>query len=97
MLLKQLTLQKMQEGDDVRDHMLRFFDAVNKLSSMSVEINRDLLAIMWLYSLPSSYENFRCDIESRDNLPDPESLKGKSLKKRNPGCRNSKATQRLVL
>lgn len=30
---------------------------------------------MLLYSLPSSFENFRCAIESRDELPTPEVLR----------------------
>lgn len=78
-LLKQLTLQKMSEGESVREHMLKFFDAVEKLNDMGVEINKDLLTIMLLYSLPGSFDNFRCAIESRDDLPDPETLKVKIL------------------
>lgn len=42
---------------------------------MEVEINADLLTIMLLYSLPLSFENFRCAIESRDELLSPEVLK----------------------
>lgn len=73
-LLKQLTLHRMKEEGDVRKHLNMFFDAVNKLGDMDVPINPDLLAIMLLYSLPPSYENFKCAIESRDDLPEPESL-----------------------
>lgn len=78
-LLKQLTLQRMEEGTDVREHLGKFFDAVDKLNDMGVEINADLLAIMLLYSLPSTFENFRCAIESRDELPTPEVLRIKIL------------------
>ncbi|KAG8239755.1 hypothetical protein J437_LFUL019403 [Ladona fulva] len=78
-LLKQLTLQHMEEGGDVREHMARFFDAVYKLAAMDVDINVDLLAIMLLYSLPWSYENYRCAIESRDKLPTVDKLKVKIL------------------
>jgi hypothetical protein len=46
---------------------------------MDININDDLLAIMMLYSLPASYENFRTAIESRDELPSPENLKIKIL------------------
>lgn len=46
---------------------------------MDVVINSDLLAIMLLYSLPSSFENFRCAIESRDELPALEVLKVKII------------------
>ena len=52
-----------------------FFDAVDKLREMEVEINQELLTIMLLYSLPPSYGNFRCAIETRDDLSNPESLK----------------------
>lgn len=40
-----------------------------------MDINRDLLSVMLLYSLPLSFENFRCAIESRDELPSPEALR----------------------
>jgi hypothetical protein len=40
----------MDEGGDVRVHFNGFFDAVDKLGEMDVEINPDLLAIMLLYS-----------------------------------------------
>jgi len=46
---------------------------------MDVVINSDLLAIMLLYSLPSRFENFRCAIESRDELPTLEVLKLKII------------------
>lgn len=78
-LLKQLTLQRMNVGDDVRSHMEKFFDAVDKLAGMDVEINADLLSILLLYSLPHTYENFRCAIESRDELPAPEILRVKII------------------
>ncbi|XP_071578287.1 uncharacterized protein [Temnothorax nylanderi] len=78
-LLKQLMLQRLKDGGDVRDHIAKFFDAVDKLENMKVPINGDLLAIMLLYSLPSSYENFRCAIESRDELSSAEVLKVKII------------------
>lgn len=92
-LLKQLTLQKMQEEDDVRNHINKFFDAVDKLGEMNVDINADLLSIMLLYSLPSSYENFRCAIESRDKLPDAEALKIKILEESDARKQNERITE----
>lgn len=74
-LLKRLTLSKMKEGDDVRLHLAQFSDTVDKLGEMGLVINEDLLSIMLLYSLPESYETFRCAIETRDNLPNLENLK----------------------
>lgn len=77
-LLKQL-IMRLVNGGDVRHHMNKFFNAVNELSAMDVHINGDLLSIMLLYSLPPSYENFRCAIESRDELLTAEALKVKIL------------------
>ena len=68
-LLKQLALQRMEESDDIREHTRKFFDPVDKRDEIDVDISPDLLAIMLLYSLPPSFENFRCAIESRDKLP----------------------------
>lgn len=79
-LLKQLTLLRMEDGADVREHVNKFFDTVDKLEEMDIEINKDLLSIMLLYSMPSNFENFRCAIESRDELPTPETLRVKILK-----------------
>jgi len=74
-LLKLLILQRMEEGGDVHDHIRKFFDTVDKLNEMEVEINPDLLAIILLYSLPPSCQNFRCARESRDERPTPEILR----------------------
>ena len=46
---------------------------------MNLVINDELLAILLLYSLPASYETFRCAMEARDELPKPEALKVKIL------------------
>jgi len=78
-LIKQLTLHRMGEGEDIGDHLSKFFDTADKLGEMGVEINPDLLCVMLLYSLPKSYTNFRCAIESRDTLPTPEALRLKIL------------------
>jgi hypothetical protein len=65
----------MPENGDVREHLNEFFDAVYKLNEMDVEINADILTILMLCILPSSFEIFRCAIESPDNLPTPEALR----------------------
>lgn len=74
-LLKHLMLYRMEEGGDVREHLSKFFDVVDKLEAMDVEINKELLSIMLLYSLPSSFDNFRCVMESRDTVPTPDTLR----------------------
>lgn len=78
-LIKQLTYHRMEEGGDAREHLLKFFDTVDKLSEMDVDINNDLLSVMLLHSLPASFENFRCAIESRDAIPTPDALRIKIL------------------
>lgn len=45
-LLKKLTLHKMAESGDVRDHLNGFFDTVDKLGEMDIDINPDLLTVM---------------------------------------------------
>ena len=78
-LLTQLLLLKMSDGDDVRQHISYFFDIIDKLTSMDIEINGNLLTIMLLYSLPDSFENFRYAITTRDDLPSAETLKIKII------------------
>lgn len=78
-LIKQLTYHRMQESDDVREYIQKFFDTVDKLSEMDVDINVDLLSVMLLHSLPPVFDNFRCAIESRDTLSSPESLRIKII------------------
>jgi hypothetical protein len=69
----------MQDGEDVRAHLERFIDAVDKLKQLELEINDELLTIMLLTSLPPEYDNFRCAIESRDDLPKLEALRIKII------------------
>lgn len=78
-LLKQLTLYRMKDDDDIRDYMSKFFDTVSKLEAMDIEINKGLLALMLLYSLPESYENIKCAIELSDELPNLDALKVRIL------------------
>jgi protein-tyrosine-phosphatase len=74
-LLKQLIQHKMREDDDVREHVAKLMDTVGKLQGMNIEIN-------------SSFENFRCPIESRDSLPNVENLKVKIVEEND--ARNQK-------
>lgn len=70
---------RLDEGGDVQRHVDEFFDIVDKLSELSVQVSIELQSIMLLHSLPDSFENFRCAIESRDALPLPKHLKIKIL------------------
>lgn len=77
-LWKQLMSHRLN-GSDVQRHVDEFFDIVDKLSELTVQVSTELQSIMLLHSLPDSFENFRCAIESRDVLPLPENLKIKIL------------------
>ncbi|KAG8226904.1 hypothetical protein J437_LFUL007818 [Ladona fulva] len=67
-MLKQLMLQCLEEGGDresclvLREHKARFFNAVDKLAAMDVDINTDLLSIMLLYSLLGSYARKQANV-----------------------------------
>lgn len=78
-LLKQLIFSKMSQEEGMDEHLNKFFGIIDKLNEMNVEIADDLVTILLLYSVPDSYENFRCAIEARDVLPTPEILKIKLL------------------
>lgn len=78
-LLNSLISHKMRDSDDARESTQEFLDIVDKLANMKIEINNDLLSVMMLRSLPESFENFRCAIASRDDLPNPETLRVKIL------------------
>ena len=56
-------------------NLKKFFNTVDRLKEIGVEVSEDLLAILLLCSIPNIYENFRCAIEARDSLPTPEALK----------------------
>lgn len=78
-LLKKLMLSKMKDGENIIEYLNNFFETVDKLKEMNLEINEDLLTIIMLYSLPEKFENFRIAIETRDDLPKPEVLRIKIL------------------
>ena len=88
-LLKRLILKKMNDGENMIDHVNEFFDVIDKLAEMDIPIHDDLQAIMLLYSLSPSYENFRVAIESRDNLPSPNQLKIKILEEHEARSKNN--------
>lgn len=74
-MLNHLMSLKLQDGGDAREHSRNFFDTVDRLAELEVDINQDLLAVMLLRSLPESFENFQCAISSRDELPTLEMLR----------------------
>ncbi|GBO20432.1 hypothetical protein AVEN_269354-1 [Araneus ventricosus] len=66
-------------GDVPRRSSEKILRYCYKLSEMEIKIDENLLSIMLLYSLPASYENFRCAIESRDDLPSADVLRIKII------------------
>ena len=71
------------------DHLNNFFSHMDKLKEMDIGIADDLLSILLLYSVPNTYENFRCTIESRDQLPTPDALRTKLLEEANSCCNSN--------
>lgn len=68
-------MSKSKNVEDVKGHIAQFFDAIDKLELMNIQINGNLFSTMLLCSLPSNFENFRCTIESYDALSNAEQLK----------------------
>ncbi|GBM91739.1 hypothetical protein AVEN_270815-1 [Araneus ventricosus] len=66
-LLKSFLQLKMETGSDVRDHIRKFFEFIDKLQDLDIVIDEDLTSVMLLYSLPANFETFRVAIESRDD------------------------------
>lgn len=47
-------MQKIQHTENIREYLDKFFDTADKLVTMEVEINKDILNILILQSLPTS-------------------------------------------
>lgn len=56
-----------------------FQEKVNLLEDAKIEIPPELQTIMLLSSLPEDYENFCVAIESRDQIPTVDFVKGKLI------------------
>ncbi|XP_050574685.1 uncharacterized protein LOC126914597 isoform X4 [Bombus affinis] len=82
-LLKQLLFTKMSRSEDMSDHLNNFFSHADKLKEMDIVVADDLLSVLLLYGTPNTYENFKCAIELRDQLPTPDALKIKLLEEAN--------------
>ena len=89
-LLKTLILLKMKSGADMREHVKAFFDVVEKLKIMELDINDELLSILLLYSIPDEYEPFRIAVETQEKLMTSENLKIKLLEEYEARNRNKR-------
>ncbi|KOC59893.1 hypothetical protein WH47_10534, partial [Habropoda laboriosa] len=63
--LKQLLFNKLKESESMNEYLNTFLGIVDKLLEMDIHVSNDLLAILLLYSVPDSYDVFRCAIEAR--------------------------------
>lgn len=68
----------MSITEEMYEHLNISFYIVDKLKEMKIKIANDLLSIFF-YGVPQNFGNFRCAIESREELPKLESLKIKML------------------
>lgn len=70
-----------------------FQEKINLLEDAEIKIPLELQSIMLLSSLPKEYENFCVAIESRDQIPTVDFLKGKLIEeeaRRNERAREEK-------
>ncbi|UYV83109.1 hypothetical protein LAZ67_22002237 [Cordylochernes scorpioides] len=74
-----LILLKMNPNERLQDYLNKFSSLADRLSEMDAQVPEDFLSILLLCSLPESYEGFRTAIETRDKLPNFETLKVKML------------------
>jgi len=65
----------------MHSHLPKFFDNLDKILEMDMQVMDDLVTILLLYSVPEEYEQFRVAIETQDKLPEPEVLKTKMMEK----------------
>ncbi|GBP76836.1 hypothetical protein EVAR_49125_1 [Eumeta japonica] len=73
---------------ELKDHVNKFSKIVGRLTAMDIGVNQDLLSIMLSYSLPDSYEGYRCAIESRDEQFNVEALRVKIFEKSKIGLQS---------
>lgn len=73
--LNRFTLDHKDENENMRNNLDRFFDTVDKMSDIKIDIYEDLLIVMLLSSLSSNYKNFKCAIASRNELPELKVLR----------------------
>lgn len=77
-----------------------FQEKINLLEDVGIEIPSELQSIMLLNSLPEDYENFCVAIESRDQIPMVDFIKGKLIeekaRRQGSNTREDDATSALI-
>lgn len=67
-LLKRLLTRKPKKEEEISEYLKEFCNVVDQLKVIKVSVCEDMLVSIILNNLPSEYENFRCAVESRDEL-----------------------------
>lgn len=78
-LYKQLHRMKKSTGQSMTQYVHSFTRTAEQLEEVGIKVPDELLSVMLLSSLPTEYDNFCVAIESRDDVPDIESLKLKLI------------------
>lgn len=78
-LYRQLYNLRKNPSESMSQYINNFQDKVNLLEDAEIEIPPELQSIMLLSSLPEDYENFCVAIESRDQIPTVDFIKGKLI------------------
>lgn len=78
-LYKQLYRMRKDTSQSMTQYVHAFTRKSEQLEEVGIKIPNELLSIMLLSSLSSEYKNFCVAIESRDQIPDVESLKLKLI------------------
>ncbi|XP_071579377.1 uncharacterized protein [Temnothorax nylanderi] len=76
---RQLYNLRKSPSESMSQYINNFQEKVNLLEDAEIEIPPELQSIMLLSSLPDDFENFCVAIESRDQIPTVDFIKGKLI------------------
>ena len=77
--LTKLITYRIAEHENLDDYINEFIEIVSKITEIGINIPEELLSVMLLTNLPYLYENFKCAMKPRDELPSLEVIKTKIL------------------
>lgn len=87
-LYKKLIKLKCDDYNNITEHLTEFMSILDQLSSLGLNFDEEIKAIILLSSLPTSFDNFIIAIETRDELPTMEILKNKIIEEFNRQSQN---------